>query len=95
MAQNKNVDGMRYPSVDDLLKKVDSKYKLAYVAARRARIIEAEDGYTAEDVDTKCAKPVGQALEEVLADKITIDFQPAETIFQSQTAESDDEEENN
>ena len=53
---------MRYPSVDDLLEKVDSKYKLAYVAARRARIIEQEDGYTAEGVDIKCAKPVGEAL---------------------------------
>lgn len=92
MAQTKGIDGMRYPSVDDLLKKVDSKYKLAYVAARRARIIEAEDGYIAEDVDVKCSKPVGQALEEVLADKISIDFQPAETIFQSQTAENEDQE---
>ena len=91
MSQNKKVDGMRYPSVDDLLEKVDSKYKLAYVAARRARIIEQEDGYTAEGVDIKCAKPVGEALEEVLADKIEIDFQPAETIFQSQTVENEDD----
>ena len=94
MAQNKNVDGMRYPSVDDLLKKVDSKYKLAYVAAKRAKIIDMEEGWSPLE-DSLCAKSLGIALEEVLADKITIDFQPAETIFQSQTAESDDEEENN
>jgi DNA-directed RNA polymerase subunit omega len=94
MANNKNLDGMRYPSVDDLLKKIDSKYKLAYVAARRARIIEEEDGYTAEDVDVKCVKPVGQALEEVLADKISIEFEAADSIFQAQTAEATDEVDN-
>ena len=37
---SRNVDGMRYPSVDMLLEVIDSKYKLAYAAARRARIIE-------------------------------------------------------
>ncbi len=94
MANTKKEDGMRYPSVDDLLKKIDSKYKLAYVAARRARIIEAEDGYTAEDVDVKCAKPVGQALEEVLGDKISIEFEAADSIFQAQTTESVDENDN-
>lgn len=93
MSQANKIDGMRYPSVDELLKKVDSKYKLAYVAARRARIIEAEEGYIADGVDVKCVKPVGQALEEVLAGKISIDFLPAETIFQSQTSEVEAEEE--
>ncbi len=81
------IDGMRYPSVDKLLEKVDSKYKLAYVAARRAKVIEAEDGYTAPNVDIKCVKPVGQALEEVLAGEVTIDFQPAETIFAQNNSE--------
>ena len=45
----KDYDGMRYPSVDDLLKVIDSKYKLAYVAARRAHIIEEEEWTAAED----------------------------------------------
>lgn len=84
------IDGMRYPSVDKLLEKVDSKYKLAYVAARRAKIIEEEGGYTAENVDVKCSKPVGQALEEILADEVTIDFQPAETIFAQNNAEDEE-----
>jgi hypothetical protein len=26
----RNKDGMRYPSIDDLLKQIDSKYKLAF-----------------------------------------------------------------
>ena len=40
MAKRVNTEGMRYPSVDKLLDKVDSKYKLAYIAAKRAKIIE-------------------------------------------------------
>lgn len=89
MANVKNNEGMRYPSVDKLLEKIDSKYKLAYVAARRAKIIEEEEGYTSENVDVKCSKPVGQALEEVLAGDVTIDFQPAETIFAQNNSEEE------
>lgn len=76
-----NEDGMRYPSVDKLLDVVDSKFKLAYIAARRAKVIEQEAGYTAEGVDVICAKPVGQALEEVLAGKVKVKFKPEDTIF--------------
>lgn len=72
MAKRVNTEGMRYPSVDKLLDKVDSKYKLAYIAARRANIIEEEDYCAAED--SICAKPVGQALEEILEDKVHCDF---------------------
>ncbi len=85
--RKKNEDGMRYPSVDMLLEKVDSKYKLAYLAAKRAKIIEEEEGYTAEGVEVICDKPVGQALEEVLADKVSISFKPAETIFNENNQE--------
>lgn len=74
MKRRVNEDGMRYPSVDKLLDKVDSKYKLAYIAAKRAKIIE-EEGYVAID-DSICAKPVGQALEEILEDKVTCTFKP-------------------
>lgn len=65
-------DGMRYPSIDALLEKVDSKYKLAYISAKRAKSIQAE-GTSLEH--PLCKKPVGIALEEVLADKIQIEFQ--------------------
>ena len=58
--------GMRYPSIDKLLDKVDSKYKIAYIAAKRARQI-VNDGQSQLDyVDglptAKCAKPVGLSL---------------------------------
>lgn len=68
----KNTDGMRYPSIDDLLKKIDSKYKLAYAAAKTAKIIEQHE---LEIEDAKCVKSVGQALEEILKDRVTIEFE--------------------
>jgi DNA-directed RNA polymerase subunit omega len=66
-----NKDGMRYPSIDLLLEKIDSKYKLAYAASLRAKSIEEEKGST---IKCKCVKPVGQALEEIIADKVKIEF---------------------
>ncbi len=76
---DKDYDGMRYPSVDELLTKIDSKYKLAYAAARRARISEEEDGYTSLE-DPKCVKPVGQALEEILDGKTKVTFKKLTNI---------------
>lgn len=73
MAKRVNKEGMRYPSVDKLLDKVDSKYKLAYIAAKRAKIIE-EENYCADE-NSICAKPVGQALEEVLDDLVKCEFE--------------------
>ncbi len=67
----KNTDGLRYPSIDNLLEVVDSKYKLAYIAAKRAKIIKKDD-YSS--VENKCMKPVGKALEEILANKVTAKF---------------------
>lgn len=68
----KNTDGLRYPSIDDLLTKIDSKYKLAFAAALRAKKIKEEEYVS---IDPKCSKPVGIALEEIIAGKITIDFE--------------------
>ena len=74
----KEYDGMRYPSVDELLEKVDSKYKLAVLAAKRAHIIDEEDWTAAED--GICVKPIGQALEEVLEDKCSMTFKDLKSI---------------
>ena len=57
---------------DALLNKIDSKYKLAYAAAKRAKIIEQEE-YTSYE-DGMCVKPVGQALEEILVDQTKMTF---------------------
>ena len=68
----RNKDGMRYPSIDDLLKQIDSKYKLAYTAAKTAKIIERHD---LQIEAAKCVKSVGQALEEIIAGNVDIEFE--------------------
>ena len=67
-----NKDGMRYPSIDKLLEKVDSKYKLVYISSKRAKIIESEEYLAIEN--PRCVKSVGQALEEILEDKVHCEF---------------------
>lgn len=56
------------PSLDSLVKKVDSKYTLVVLAAKRAR--EVVDGQTPL-AESKSNKPVTLALEEVAQGKIT------------------------
>ena len=53
---------MLYPPVADLLKKVDSRYLLVNLVARRARQIAAEAEAFQEDLPEK---PVTMAIEEV------------------------------
>lgn len=67
----KNQDGMRYPSIDNLLEKIDSKYKLVYAASKVASIIDEEEIVVS---DAKCIKSVGIALEEILKDRVNIEF---------------------
>lgn len=60
---------MLYPSIDSLMTKIDSKYSLVSVAAKRARRLQQGakpylDKYVSH-------KPVGKALEEIHANKLT------------------------
>ena len=68
---NKNKDGMRYPSIDKLLEKIDSKYKLVYAASKVAAILESEKLSEGK----QCVKSVGIALEEILEGKVDIEFE--------------------
>jgi DNA-directed RNA polymerase subunit omega len=68
----KNKDGMRYPSIDKLLLKIDSKYKLVYAASKVAAILESENLKVDGAI---CDKSIGVALEEILKDKVDIDFE--------------------
>ncbi|MFA6800806.1 MAG: DNA-directed RNA polymerase subunit omega [Acholeplasmataceae bacterium] len=68
----KNTDGMRYPSIDKLLSKIDSKYKLVYTASKVARIIE-EENLTVENA--KCVKSIGIALEEIINGNVQVEFE--------------------
>lgn len=62
------------PSIDELMPKVDSKYTLVVLAAKRARQIL--DGSEVES-DKVSKKNVTNALEEIVEDKIT--FQRVKT----------------
>lgn len=59
---------MLYPSIDELMKKVDSKYSLVVAASRRAR--QLREGGRTELKDPKSYKHVGIALEEIYGDYI-------------------------
>lgn len=56
------------PSLDDLVKKVDNKYTLVVLAAKRAREIMSGNSIF---VEIRSNKPVTIALEELAANKIT------------------------
>lgn len=59
---------MLYPSINLLKTKVDSRYTLVVLAAKRARdIIEGKPKLTEED----CTKPVSIAANEIAEDLIS------------------------
>lgn len=66
---------MCYPSIDDLVKKVDSKYTLVTLAAQRAREITDGQPQPALISGAESQKPVTVALKEILKDKITYSFE--------------------
>ena len=60
-----------FPSVDELLKHIDSRYSLVMLASKRANELDAGAAPLLEHYDS--SKSVGKALEEILAGKVTID----------------------
>ncbi|MBT9143247.1 MAG: DNA-directed RNA polymerase subunit omega [Dehalococcoidia bacterium] len=58
---------MIYPSIDTLINKVDSKYTLVIVAAKRARMLN--EG-ARRLIDSNSIKDVSIALEEINLGKI-------------------------
>ena len=87
-APNIAAEGVTNPSIDDLLTKTDSKYKLVLYSAKRARQINAYYSQLGEGlleyvgplVDTHVQeKPLSIALREIAGDKLTCtDVDPAE-----------------
>jgi len=67
------------PSVDKLLDKIDSKYKIAYIAAKRARQISVDKTSQMDYVEDLPAgassKSVGLALEEILHDVVDYELE--------------------
>lgn len=72
MNKNQHKEGMRYPSIDQLVDKTKSKYKLVIAVAERAKEIEKTKTIYLENPHNK--KSIGIALEEIYHDKIKITF---------------------
>ncbi|WP_411343078.1 DNA-directed RNA polymerase subunit omega [Paenibacillus sp. WLX1005] len=72
---------MLYPSIDEMMNKVDSKYSLVVAASRRAR--QLRDGSKSELHHPKAHKFVGVALEEIYNDNIKIERRTEEELEQS------------
>lgn len=61
---------MLEPSIDSLQEKIDSKYTLVSLSAKRARQLKDEQNILVEN--PKSVKYVGMALEEIQAEKLKI-----------------------
>ncbi|MDP4126653.1 MAG: DNA-directed RNA polymerase subunit omega [Bacillota bacterium] len=68
---------MKQPSLDRLMDKVDSKYTLVLVVAKRARMIMEEARH--EDL-AKGVKPVSISLEEISHSHSTYECTPEESL---------------
>lgn len=62
---------MLEPSIDQLQEKVKSKYTLVTISSRRARELREKNNLTIEN--PKSNQYVGLALEEIQAEKLTVD----------------------
>ena len=68
---------MKQPSLDILMSKVDSKYTLVIVVAKRARIIMEEAKH--EDL-AKGVKPISISLEEISHSDLNYECTPEECV---------------
>jgi DNA-directed RNA polymerase subunit omega len=60
---------MLEPSIDALIEKIDSKYMLVTLSAKRARQLQNEDAQKHDEAPSR--KYVGVALEEIMEGKLT------------------------
>ena len=64
---------MLYPSIDNLLKQVGSKYLLVNLATKRAKEMKKTNHYQLKTNDYKSASNIGKALEEVSKNLIHVE----------------------
>lgn len=58
---------MLYPSINELAEKIDSRYSLVMITAKRARqLIDGDE----PKIETNSIKPVSVAIEEFQEDKL-------------------------
>ncbi len=67
---------MLYPPIDSLLEKIDSKYSLVSVAAKRARNLQKTG--LPPTIEPRSFKNVGVALEEIHANTLTFELEKEE-----------------
>ena len=73
---------MLYPSIDSLKSKIDSKYSLVSLAAKRARLLQEQGD---EQLPSYVSyKPVGKALEEVAAGVLKKVKQDESTVYEDE-----------
>ena len=64
---------MLYPSIDNLLMQVGSKYLLVNIISKRVKEMEATHHYQMKDNEYKSSKNIGKALEEVANNMIRLE----------------------
>ncbi|MDN4607522.1 DNA-directed RNA polymerase subunit omega [Sporosarcina highlanderae] len=73
---------MLYPSVDSLKGKIDSKYTLVTLAAKRAREMQESKNELLHKYTSH--KNVGKALEEVAAGALSKQVQDASIVYEDE-----------
>ena len=56
---------MIYPSIDNLLNQVGSKYLLVNIVSKRVKEMKQKKYYQMNDRDYKSSKEIGKSLEEI------------------------------
>ncbi|MFC7784424.1 MULTISPECIES: DNA-directed RNA polymerase subunit omega [unclassified Rossellomorea] len=70
---------MLNPSIDSLMKKIDSKYSLVSIAAKRARNLQDTGDYRLNRYESQ--KFVGKALEEIQAGQLSMKERDAKAVY--------------
>ena len=63
---------MIYPSIDKLLKVVDSKYTLVHMVSERSKQMLNNDHYQMRENEYVSLKEIGRSLEEIEKGLVTI-----------------------
>ncbi|RIW36357.1 DNA-directed RNA polymerase subunit omega [Bacillus salacetis] len=70
---------MLNPSIDSLMKKIDSKYSLVSIAAKRARSLQEDGNFMLDKYVSE--KYVGKALEEIEAGSLSMKEREAGAVY--------------
>jgi DNA-directed RNA polymerase subunit omega len=70
---------MLYPSIDSLMKKIDSKYSLVSIAAKRARNLQDTGEFRLNKYTSQ--KFVGKALEEIHSGQLSMKERDEKAVY--------------